>query len=67
MGDEGWEEYRRSKREIKRASVETGCLFEEGLILMRRGDASALVGGAIHKDRGNMEEEEYMKKRCRGG
>lgn len=43
-------------RAIKRASVETGCLFEKGLILMGQGDASALVEGAIHKGRGNMEE-----------
>lgn len=63
MGDEGWGEERRSKREIKRASVENGCLFEEGLILMGQGDASAVLEAAIHKGRGNMEEEEYMKER----
>lgn len=30
---------------------------------MGQGDMSALVEGAIHKGRGNMEEEEYMKER----
>lgn len=44
--------------------METACLFEEGLILMGRGDASALVEAEIHQGRGNMEEEEeYMKER----
>lgn len=50
---------KKKQKEIKIASlVETGCLFEEGLILMGQGDASAFMEGVIHKGKGNMEEEE---------
>lgn len=49
---------KKKQKETKIASLETGCLFEEGLILMGQGDASAFMEGVIHKGKGNMEEEE---------
>ena len=51
----------RSKREIKRTSVENDCLFDEGVITIRQGEASTFVKGVIP------EERENWKDRAEGG